>query len=359
MPTGDELLDLAPGIGQRASEVRFDLLDKTLTKIGEVKPDAAPGTPTVENNSNRTIKRTLSNVTLNHSVQGDVDGFGHRLRPVWVLENGDEYPCGVFIFASIERLRFEWGLDAAVAGVDQLLILDQPVAQGIAYGSGVDVRGAIEEQFLAALVPSFAVDGAISATVANPIAWPAGTSRLQVVNDLAAMAGAFSAYFDNDGVGRVDLLPDLSTVTPSLVYDDGGRIIDRSVVETDNLLDAPNQYVVIDSSNPEAAIVGVYNVPDDAPNSAANRGFVVAAPVINEQGLATIEQANARAAAAYAQSRTGYAWASFGSPPDPRHDTYDPVLYRGEVYREQRWSLPLVEGSEMSHELRRTFEVAA
>lgn len=358
MPTTEELLDLAPGIGQRASSVRFDLLDKTLAKVGTVSPDFGPGIPEVENNMNRSLKRLLRSVRLNASEQGDVDPFGHRLRPVWVLENGAEFPLGVFIFASIERLRWEWGLDADVAGVDQNVILDQPLPHGVAYDAGADVRSAIEEQLTAALVPSFVVDPDIGTQVANPIAWPAGTSRLTVVNELAALAGAYSVFFDNSGVGRVLRVTDLSFAAPTLIYDRGGRIIEGSIVETDNLLDAPNQYIVIDSSDPEQAIVGTFDVPDEEPNSRLNRGFVIAAPPIQEQGLASVEQANARAAAAYAQAGSAYAWAHFASPPDPRHDTYDAVLYLGNVYREQRWSLPLQEGAPMIHDLRRAFEAA-
>lgn len=353
MATTDDLLDLPLSIGQRASEVRFDLLDQSLDVIGQVQPDLDTRA-TVAVNINRTIKRTLEGIRLNAAEGADVNPFGDRLRPVWVLENGAEFNLGVFILGGIDRTRWEWGLDADVSGVDQTLILDQAIEQTVALPAGGDVRTLIEAQFAAANVPTYEIDPGIATTAAAPIAWPAGTSRLQVINDLAAMAGAYSAYFDNDGVGRVTLVPDLASATPDHVYDAGGRILAGSMVETDDLLDAANRYVVIDSSNPDSLVVGYYDVPDDAPHSFASRGFRVV-KVIEEQGLGTVAAAKRRAEAAYAQDRSAYEWVQFSSPPDPRHDTFDVVAFLGTLYREQGWTLPLVEGGEMIHDLRRVY----
>lgn len=352
MPTSDELIEL-DGIGQRSSEVRFDLLDATLQLVGTIQPDVTGAV--VEQNTSRRVNRTLSGINLNGAVQATVDPFGHRLRPVWVLENGAEYPLGVFIFGSMDRMRHEWGLDAEVAAVDQTIILDQPLEQTVAYDQGHSVRDAIIEQFTLGNVPSFNVDPGITTEVANPISWPAGQGRrLDVINDLAAMASAYSAWFDNTGTGQVVRVPDLANTIPTLVYGDGGRILADSMVETDDLLDAPNRYIVIDSGNPEAPIVGYYDVPPEAPHSFAHRGFYVPT-VIAEQGLPDVAAANARAAAAYAQDQGTYEWVQFSAAPDPRHDTHDGVLYRNVVYREQGWKLPLYEGAEHVHDLRRVY----
>ena len=353
MPTATELLDLE-GIGQRASEVRFDVLNQTLGLIGTIDVDSS-NPARIGNNTSATIKRTVSGVELPASVQADIDPFGDRLRPMWILENGDEYPLGVFILGGIDRKRWEWGLDADVTGVDQLLILDQPLERSVGYPVGYPIYDALVELFDAANVPAFSIDPGIGTLLANPIVWAAGDdTTLKVINDLAALAGAYAAYFDNSGTGRVTLVPDLAASIPTLIYDSGGRILDGSMVETDNALEAPNRFIVIESGNPDTPIVGVYDIPDDAPNSALNRGFVVSS-VIAEQGLGTELEARTRARAAAAQASGTYEWVQFSSPPDPRHDTFDPVLYLGSLYRELAWSLPLREGSEMSHDLRRVY----
>lgn len=353
MTTAEDLLDLAPNVGQRASTIRWDVLDQTLSKIGEVQPDTDP-TSRITLNVNRTVKRDLQAVTLGPSEQADLNPFAHRLRPTWVLSTGDEYPCGVFVLGSMDRLRWEWGLDARVTAVDQTIILDDPIVASIALDTGDDVRAAIVAQFVDAAVPSYNVDPEIATTIGAPILWPVGTSRLQVLNDLAAMAGAYSAFFDNDGVGRVIRIPDLTAGDPDHVYASGGRIIAGTMVESDDLLEAPNRFLVIDTSARDVPVFGVYHVPDEAAHSFVNRGFYVT-ETIEEQGLTSNAEAEARALAAYAQSRGGYQWVQFSSPPDPRHDTFQTVEYLGERYREQGWSLVLEEGTEMTHDLRRVY----
>lgn len=353
MATTEQLLDLAPGIGQRYSDVRFDVLDKALAKVGEVHPDRDG--VTVQQNTNRRINRDLTGLHLSASEQGDLDPFGHRLAPVWVLSNGAEFPLGVYIVGAMERERHEWGLDAEVPAVDQTLILDQPTEATLGYAAGTPIRDALVQQFTAAAVPRFDVDPSIETTLANPISWAAGqTQRLAIINELAALGGAYSAYFDNTGTGRVRRVPDLASTVPTLVYGSGGRILAGSMIETDDLLEAPNRWVVVDTSNPDAPVVGYYDLPDDAPHSFANRGFVIAT-TITEQGLGSVADANARAAAAAAQDHGTFEWVQFSSTPDPRHDTHDAVLYLGQVYREQGWQLPLTEGAEMRHDLRRVY----
>src|SRR5690606_27281817 len=136
----------------------------------------------------------------------------------WVLENGAEFPLGVFILADVNRERDEWGLDGIVSGVDQLFILDQAVDHSVAYGAGVEVRAAIEALLTEARVPSFVIDPTITATIASPVAWPAGTRFLEVVNDLAALGGAYSAYADNAGVLRVRRFDSPDVTDTRLVY---------------------------------------------------------------------------------------------------------------------------------------------
>lgn len=350
MSTTAELLDLAPQVGQRASTIRWDVLDSTLTTIGTVSPDDSPARVTV--NVDRAVKRDLSALQLSPLEQLSLDPFGDRLRPMWVLQDGTEYPLGVFVLGSMDRLRREYGIDARASGVDQTIILDQPITETVALSQGDDVRAAILQQLAIAQIPSYDVDLGIVLAVGAPIVWTVGTSRLKVVNDLAAMAGAFPVYFDNSGVGRVRLIGDPGSGTAQHSYSMGGRIISGSMVESDDLLEAPNRYFVIDTSSPNAPVFGYYDVPASAPHSEPSRGFFVV-KVIEEQGLTTNAEAEARALAEYASAADTYQSVQFSSPPDPRHDVFDSVDYLGVRFREQGWSLALQEGAEMTHDLRR------
>ena len=352
MTTTDALLDL-DGIGQRQSTVRFEVLDQAdlATPIGVVHP-IEDSLPSVKVATGSAIQRTIDGLRLTPTDQAFLDPFGHRLKPVWVLENGAEFPLGVFVCASMDRIRFEYGLGASVSGVDQGVIVDQPMVTSVAYEKGADISDAIRALLVGVGLPSIEVDD-LGATVESPIAWPAGTSRLEVVNKLAALGAAFPLHFTNLGVARV--LKVTAPSDPTLVYNHGGRIISDSMVETDDLLSAPNQYLVIDSGNQDAVISAVYDIPDAAPNSFVNRGFHVT-EVISVQGLPPDSGFHSaawiRARAEYETDGGGYQKVSFASPPDPRHDVLDPVEYLGVVYREVGWSLPLREGAEMKHDLR-------
>lgn len=351
----DALLDLAPSVGQRASTVRFDLLDSALAPIGRVALPADSSRARITMSTTRAIMRDLSGLWLDPVEQAAINPFADRIRPVWILEDGSEFELGVFIFGSMDRVREEWGLDARVAGVDQTVIVDQPITETVALDQGDGIRAALSQQLTTALVPQWVIDPAITddLLVGAPIVWAVGVSRLQVINDLAALAGAFPLYFDNQGVGQIEVVVEVSDPADH-TYVSGGTIIAGSMVESDDLLDAPNQYLTIDSASPDAAISGVYDVPDSAPFSFAARGFFVV-QVINEQGLVTPEQAVARGLAEYTNASATYQWVQFSSLPDPRHDTFDTVSYLGDLYREQGWALPLAEGAEMTHDLRRVW----
>ena len=41
--------------------------------------------------------------------------------------------------------------------------------------------------------------------------------------------------------------------------------------------------------------------------------------------------------------------------PDPRHDGYDVIRWQGFNWLELGWSLPMIEGSSMSHTLRKSY----
>lgn len=351
MTTTAELLDLE--VDHRSATFRFDLLSSDGIALGQVDVQA-DRPPQVVNNINRPIKRSMRGLRIPSAAYAEIDTLTERIAPVMVLSNGAEFPLGVFLFADAARYRRTDSLDSDSVLVDQSLILDQATSTSIGYSAGASVRDAVVEQLAAAGFLTVSVDSS-ARTFGGPVAWPAGTSRLAVLNELAGMMGAYSPYFDNGGIATVRLVPDLATATPDLIYGEDGRIYADTIVETDDLLEAPNRYIAISSDATEEPVVGVFDVPDDAPHSIANRGFAIAS-VRDVQGLENQAAAVDAARAAYAQDSSTFFWADFASAPDPRHDTFDIVAYRGVNYREQAWSLDLVEGAPMTHSLRRIYE---
>lgn len=349
MPTAAQLLDL-DGVSRRSSTIRYDLLDATLTKIGEIDAPDREQPPAVTNNVNRTIKRTMDNLVLPPSVEADVDTIADRIRPMWLV-GGEEFECGVFLWADASRRRRSYGLHLDGALIDQTLILDQPLHYGVSYPEGISITAAIDE--LTTDIPNRSISPS-SYQIGNPVAWPVGTSRFQILAELCAMIGYFSPYFDNGGTMVVRPATDLASVAAEHTYEAGGRIVDGTIVESDDLLDAPNLYVVIGSGANDAEVYGTFEVPDEAPYSLLNRGFYVT-DVWESQGITDSAQAAATAAARYASDSSTYRWVEFESTPDPRHDTFGVVQFLGALYREQEWVLTLREGVAMRHSLRRIY----
>lgn len=340
--------------GQRQATFRFDVLNQAGTVIGTIHPDV-DSPPKIENNVNRTIKRTMDNFNLNAEQAAAVDTIADRIKPYMLVAGAgpDDYPLGLFLFGGADRTRHSYGLPLSASLVDFTYVLDQPVETTVAYPAGAGIAAALADQYAAAGITDYTIDP-VTTVFGSPVVWPAGTSRFAIMAEMAGMAGCFSPYFDNAGAGRVRVVTDLALAPVDVAYGAGGRVFADTIVETDDLLSAPNRYIVIDTSATDSPIVGYYDVPDSAPYSIAARGFVVAT-VLDVQGLQDGSSANARAEAEAAQDSSTFKWASFDSAPDPRHDTFQIIEWLGDRYREQSWSMTLVDGAPMGHDLRRVY----
>lgn len=348
------------GWGQRASSFRFDLLDPQLDDIGTLEVGITSAS--IENNINRVVKRQLNNVDLFPVVGNDVNPLRDRVRPWMIMQDGTEYPLGVFMFSDYTRLPVT-GLIGTTGFqtctlLDQGMILDQPTNRSYGFKPGTLISTAITRLLQASPITQFVVEASGSKVRGSEwVTWPAGTTTLDIINDLCGLGSYYSLYFDNWGVAQVKLVPDLSTTEPTLRYgslEGEQTIYNGTIMETDDLLSAPNRYIVVNNALNEEPVVGSWDVPASSPNSKEQRGFVVAT-VVDKQGVETNAEATA-AAKAYGQSDYNtYSWVTFDAAPNPLHDTFNIVAYEGVSYREQNWRLPLEEGGDHNHELRRIF----
>lgn len=350
--------------GQRSSSFRFDLLDQSNSYLGVVDIDQS-SVPVIENNINRTIKRRMYGLKLPPATTDSINTLSDRIRPVMIMQDGTEYPLGVFLFADASRTlqysgsaqfttpnALNYTTDSSMS--DQLLTLDQNTNGVNFYPPGHSIYDALVQQLEAGGVLEYEIEESTAVIRgSNWVVWPTAERRLTVINDLLRMGGYYSLYFDNNGVAQAKLVPDLDATPATFVYGPNKNVLRQPPpVETDDLLDAPNRYVVINTAFTDNPVWGAWDIPSSAPNSYANRGFYVVKQ-LDIQGVESNSEARRAAKAEGQADYSTYRWVNFSTPIDPRHDTYDILEWRFDKFREQSWSFPCREGSDMDHEIRR------
>lgn len=347
----DDLLNLA-GIRQRIDSYLFDLVDLHGSRIGDVKP-IRDSPAKIENLSNRTMYRTLTNFNLDANEQADLVSASARVRPRLVLQNGESFSLGVFLFGDATRPRRSWGQELAGTLVDQRYILAQSVGRSVGYDAGTDIVAA------ATALAQEVITGTITATpstvtLSQPLGWKIEDARVKIIEDLMLLIGYLPPYFDNNGSLVLRPVPAAPFSASVPAYEAGGRIVKDSIIETDDLLKAPNRYIAIESGASASPITGTYDLPASAPNSITARGFAVVKTLI-VQGLADAGAAANAAQAAANSDINQFRQVQFESTHDPRHDTFDVISLLGDLYREVGWSVDLRAGGRMHHNLRRVY----
>lgn len=349
---------------------RFELLDIAHNVIGHLSV-RSDSTPTISNSINRTIKRQMSGLVLPQSDTAAINTLTDRVRPWAVFGDGSQRPCGVFLFGDATMSRQTYGsaqfatpgsgLSLSGSLLDQLCTIDQPTAVGTAYPPGTLISTALEEQMERSSALEWHIDPSTSRIRGTE--WftkPAGTSLLEVINGLAQLGGYYTLFFDNEGIGQLIQVPDLSSSEVDFAYGEDSTVYQDTITESDDLLQAPNRYIVLNNSLTDEPVSGRWDIPATSPNSIANRGFVVG-KTIDMQGVESNADAEAAAKAFGQADYSTYSWATFDTVINPDHDTFSIVGWRGIKYREQAWSYPCIHDGHHQHELRRVYseELAA
>lgn len=337
--------------------------DRDLNLLGDLMVSEKQ-LPSIVNDTTRSIRRNVPNITIaprpladpnvNHYYAEDIDPLTMRARPYWRFGDGVEYPLGVFVWGDDSQVQWSSGMPRTGMLTDLCTILDQPVDNSIGWGTGYSVRTAILEVLAALGIDSSGVD-ASAVTLGVAVGFVAGRDTyLTVLDGLCKVAGFLPPYYDNNGALICRTAPNVASSDPDFTYGFGdGGVIPGSAVFSNDLLTAPNRYVII-GGNPNAELVGIFDVPDAAPNSYANTGRRIR-KTDTVQGIADQASADQAAAAAYASDISTYTWLAFSARVDPRHDTWAIVAYDDVNYREVGWSIECKPGGHMSHSLRGTY----
>lgn len=341
----NRILDLATGIGQVQYTVLFQVLDQDLNVKGEIQ-SLTP--TTIAASTAAQIKRQLSGFTMNEEDLNRVNLFTDRIKPSVILEDGTEWPLGVYVFTDSAKKVGTYVSTLTTTLMDQDYIL----SQGTEFPYGVNPGGSITDAINFILDESNIwnrdIPGDASVRVGDPLNWPPGTARSAMLKVLCDLAGWLPPYFDNNGVCIIRPPSDVNNTEPDHYYETR-RVAYNTLVENENLLQAPNVYIVISTGPSKAEISAKAEVDADLPFSVPNRGFVI--PSIHRtQGLTSTRQAQEMADALAQAGSSGFKNVFFTGPPDPRHDLFQTVEFEGVIYNEVDWNLPL-RGAQHTHSL--------
>lgn len=363
MPTWNDSLNLAAFVGQVGCTFRFDVVDgPSGRRRGTLHPLSDP-TPTLAHDSTSTISRRLSGVTLGPE---DAEWFlplSDRVEVTMVLGDSarTEFPLGQYLVADDSRLTYSNGDLVPLTLYDNMFIVDQEIEEGFNAG-GLPADVAIRN--LLQYLPLGVIQ--IEATAGERVyqSWAAGTGRGQAIGDLATAGGYFLPWFDHQNRMRFVRAFEPGDSEPDINLDGPGRVYRESISFNSDLVTAPNRFIVRsnaagmelgdegDEKVELPPVVGYYDVPSSAPYSISSRGFTISQTIEAQVRTRT-------AAAIYArtlgQQRSVYERCTLTTPPDPRHDGYDVVRFRGVNWLEIGWNMPLISGGAMTHTLRRAY----
>jgi hypothetical protein len=302
---------------------------------------------TLSFDSTRTTMRTLAGLTMYRTDLTAIDTEHERIRVEMLLQNDDVLPLGTLMFGQDNQLSSSWGATLTPELFDEALLLDQGLPLTVSLRAGSSVQGLVYRLLLPFGITAVFDAPDVETTV--PLVFLAGSSCYVALAQCAQLLGCFAPYYDN--LRRFRFKSPLLEGDTHLdhVYPVGERIVDDSFKIASTQYKAPNRYIVV-GSDPNNPVVGIYDLPDSAPNSAKNRSGRVVTRQRTAQGVTDIAMATHLAWMDAITDRTTYQSVAFDATADPRHDGFDTMLARGTRYLETLWSLQLVSGGAHHHE---------
>lgn len=219
----------------------------------------------------------------------DVPLSAVRLRPWLVLSDPDtretwlEWPLGSFVPSSPSRKWTATGRTFGIDLLDKATVLDQDkLAATFTCAASTPLLSAVR-QVIEAAGETVTVDAPSDARPRAAIHWPAGTSRLAVVNDLLDLAGFRPLWVD--GLGRFRASPHVPLSERPSTFD-VAQDIEREFVDGEasifvpewtqdaDLHGIPNRVLGVSAGTPTLTAVAENNNPD-SPWSIPSRGRVI------------------------------------------------------------------------------------
>lgn len=337
---------MAAWVGQRKTSWRFELINGvTDERLGDITPFAPAS---IGHDTSRTVKRELQ-LAISASDLAEINVLTDRVLPYMSI-GGEEWQLGRYMFTGETRATRSRSEEASESLLDEMHLVDKQISSGFAASGACDT--AMRRLTDGLLLPRGRIFAA-SPYVATG-GWRVGSRRGSILGTLSIQGDLETPWMDNTGVMRAIRTVNPESAVPELDFDLGYPVFAESPSATTSLLNAPNRFVVVGngSASGSAEIVGVFDVPPSAPHSIAQRGFVEQ----ETRDMQVTTQAQAAAAArAWGMQSSIVEEVELTTPPDPRHDGYQVIRWRGLQWLEIAWTMTCEPGGDMTHVLRRSY----
>lgn len=346
LPFNDQL-DLSAWVGQRSATFTFNLVNGvTGQNLGEINP--IRGTAQLTHETTSTIKRQLS-LSLGVADTAEINPITDRIDVDMVVA-GSSWPLGRYMFTDLSRQVSTGGNEAVISLTDEMFAVGQAITSGFDAGIHATVPVAVQT-----LLAGLGVELEIEASPFQAAqSWAIGSNRGQILDALSVSGDYFGPWFGNDRKLHFIRSFNPATQVPDFDWDAGNQVIRDTITLSDDLLTAPNRFIVISNASTDTSIPisAAVDVPPTAPHSVVNRGFVI--PEV--QSLPVMNNAQALAVAQnLALRQTIFEKTAISTAPDPRHDSYNVIQWQGELWLETAWSMSLTEGASMAHTIRKAY----
>lgn len=350
------ILDLPRWWGQRQGTFSFTVIDGA---TGEYKGQFYPvrnRTPRLSHDSGRTISRTVS-LTFTPSDSIRFNALSDRVFIHMLLPDGTIWPLGKYMATDKTSIILSSGDVASVQLVDEMFMIDQKLSRAFApaVSSNGEAAPMLISDMIELLLTDFTFDKHIESTTFKSVSsWSIGASRARALKDLCTEGAYLTPWFSNEGELQVIKSFELADRIPTIDLDTNGRVIRDSGSRSNDLLNATNRFIVVSNSGLEQTpVIGQYDVPDSAPYSFINRGFVV--PDVYDLPTGSTVQAS-EMARTIARQTDIFETVELETTIDPRHDGYDVVRWAGDNWLELSWQMDLTESGTMRHTMRKVYQ---
>ncbi len=322
-----------PLTSHRVTRFQYELLDSNGHLIGPL--DGVQPGGSLAWSANQAVKGG-GNLTVNDSGQ-TIDWLSQRIRITAVVTDatGDTtIPLGVWIPSTPTDQWTDTGRTWPVALLDVTSLLDM---RTITSNYTMPVGEVVTDWIWNLLADTGLPYALTHSTLTTPVVrtWPAGTTYLQVVNDLLASINWLSLYADGLGVLHADPYTPPSQRGVAWSFEDGQSCIySPSWQRTQDWSSVPNQVVLTTQGGATTAgLVSTFTAPTTAPWSSQSTGRVrTYAGQVNAADQATLD---ALAARMYAQLAAPQATVAI------RHALVPLAVNQVTLFRSMRAGIPI------------------